>query len=183
MSAIPATILSLAERGGLMFEQESAGSRFSSPRLRIRLNPGAAPDDAIDRAVWVQLGKREEQGIVSSKNLQKIAGESGPTRKAISEVLSSQGWVSDSLSGSRNGIVWVSIVAGVLAFASLIITGIGGNWISVISAVALALVCIGGMVAYFSFSPLTRSGQVAAVPWKAYRSGHEVRAQAALNSA
>lgn len=172
-SAVPATTLRLAEQGFIVFEQESAGGMLSKPTLRVRLIREPSPDDKIDRVVWDQLVRRSEEGVVSSGDLRRVAGDTRPSRTLLDRILRERGWTRDGTSGIRNGLLGIGALSGLLAAASLVTTAVGGNWFSVIAAVALIAAAIASFWGYARFSPFTRAGQEVAAPWQAYRQGLE----------
>ncbi len=172
-SAIPATVLHLGEQGLVVFEPESAGGRFTKPSLQLRLMPGGTPRSAINQVVWRQLQRKAENGIVSSRSLQAISVETGPSKRAISESLRAAGWADPALSSRRTWIWVMIIVAGLLAVGSLIVSGMAANWGSLVSALALAAAAGYGIWAIATFSPFTAAGQAVAAPWRAYRAGLE----------
>lgn len=170
-SAVPATTLGLAERGFLTFEQESEGGLLSRASLRVRLLREPSPDDEIDRVVWDQLDRRSEEGIVSSGDLRKVAAETGPSRAVLNRILAERGWLKPGANQARTLLAAIGTLAGLLAIASLIITAVGGNWFSIVSAIALVLAAIAAIRWYTTFSPFTSAGQDVAVGWHAYRRG------------
>lgn len=170
-SAIPATLLGLAERSYLAFEQESEGGVLSKATLQIRLHQDPPLSDEIDQVVWHELAIRSEDEIVASKHLQKIAADFKPVKRAIDAHLGGQGWTNPALTSARNWLVWIALIAVVLAIASVFITVVGGNWIGLIAPAALASVAVCAIWQYASFAPFTRTGQSAAAPWRAYRAG------------
>lgn len=172
-SAIPATVLRLGEQGLLVFEPESDGGFLSKPTLQVRLHPTDTPTDEIDCVVWRQLQAKVEDGVVSSKALRKVAADPGPSKRVVNQVLRESGWTNPRLTTSRNWLGAVVVIAGLLAVGSLVITGMAGNWVSLISVFALVGAVAYGIWAGATYSPLTSVGQATAAPWKAYRSGLE----------
>ncbi len=176
-SAFPATLLDLATRRALTFEVESEGGTFSQPKIKVRLLDHTLVRDEVEEAVWTALEKKAEIGVVSSKNLARAAGDTGDMNKAIKAQMSAMGWMDDEAGGRKALLIGIFIVTAGLAIFSGIVAGAGGTWWPAIGAVALGAVAIAAIVLYGNYSSLSRSGQEAALPWKAYRDGLKAAAK------
>lgn len=171
-SAFPATVLDLAARGALQIEPEKEGGTFTSPTIQLRLLDERLVTTPEEGIVWAALAKRSEMGLVSSKNLQRVATDvSSNLGKQLTTTMRDQGWLDTAGSGARNGILGIAILAIVVAIGVAIVSAAGGAWQGFVGAALLAAVGIHGFVLYGNFSGLSRTGQEAALPWKAYRDG------------
>lgn len=170
-SAIPATLLSLAERGALAIEPESEGGTFTKPKVRVRLLNEALTSSDIDRALWRALADRSEDGIVASKNLQKIAGSTSLLAPLIKRSMIEAGWTNDAAAKPRAWLVLIGLLAAGLGIFGVVVAASGGGWGMLLGIVALFGVALAAFTMATIYSPLTREGQEAALPWKAYRDG------------
>jgi hypothetical protein len=172
-TAFPATLLDLAGRGALAIEPESAGGVFSKPKVQVRLRNDEAVTDEVEVAVWRQLEKRAHIGIVSSKDLSRIAADQKEIRKALERQISAAGWKDPHASGDKGWLGLIFVVALLLAIFTVVVAAAGDTWLPVIATVALAIVAIAALVMLGSYSNLSLAGQEAALPWTAYREGLE----------
>lgn len=177
-SAIPATLLDLAGRGALDIEPESDGGRFSKPKIQVRLVDRDLVRDDVEVAVWNVLAKRAEDGVVSSKNLQKVAADSKSVRKVLEEHMRIQGWRDPSATGNKTGLMLIFLAAAGFAFVNTIIAISGGQWLPVIGIVALVALAAIAIYQFSKYSSLSQEGQEAAIPWRAYRDGLKQAAKA-----
>ncbi len=172
MAAIPATLLDLAGRGALTIEPEGESGRFSKPKIQIRLVDNRLVENTVDSALWVELDRLARDGVVSSRNLAKLSGKTKTVYAAIREHLAAHRWPNPAASRARAGLFSIAAVAGGLAIFTGVVASNGDNWwlagagIAVLTLVALAATVLGS-----TYSGLTREGQEAAIPWKAYRDG------------
>lgn len=170
-SAIPATMLSLAERGALTIEPESEGGKLSKPTVQVRLLDELLASSKIDRTLWSALVSKAEGNLVSSNELQKVAGDTNMLGPLVDAELRSAGWADGSSTGPRAWLVVIGLLAIGLSIFGIVVAASGGGWPILIGIVALSFVGIAALVMSAGYSPLTREGQEAALPWKAYREG------------
>jgi hypothetical protein len=164
-------MLDLAARRAITFEPESAGGTFSKPKLRVRLLNRDFLTDDIEQAVWVALEKRAELGVVSSKNLARVAADTGDITREIKRQMLEAGWIDEAASGRKALLMTIFVIAFGLAVFSGVVAGVGGVWLPIIGVVALAGLAFAAIWMFSTYSGLSRSGQEAAAPWKAYREG------------
>lgn len=171
-SAIPATLLDLAGQGALAIEPESEGGTWGTPKIQVRLVDNRLVANTVDAALWVELDELARDGVVSSQNLAKLSDTSRTIYAAIREYLAVHRWLNPTASRSRAGLFSIAAVASGLAILTGVVASNGDNWwlagagIAVLTLVALAAIVLGS-----TYSGLTREGQEAAIPWKAYRDG------------
>ena len=170
-SAVPAIILDLATRDALAIEPESEGGLMSKPTVQVRLLDRTLVRDEIERPVWDRLERHAENGVVSSKNLAKVAQDSKPVREAIRRQLLAEGWLDPDAPGRRAILAGVSGIATILAIFCTIVAVAAGEWLPVIAIVPLVAVAVTAIVCFSAYPTLTPRGQEAALPWKAYRAG------------
>lgn len=170
-SAVPATMLDLAYRDALAIEPESEGGTFSKPKVQIRLIDRKLVRNDIESALWQKLEQNAADGIVSSKGLQKTAGDSASVRKAVEQQLLERGWLDPDAGRSKAPFMGLFIVTVMLAIASFVIAAAGGVWLPAIGIVALAGVAATVLVMFSIYPTHTPAGQEAALPWRAYRDG------------
>ena len=171
-SAFPATLLDLAGRGALQIEPESQGGTFSKPTIRVRLRDDALLHTPEEGIVWAALVKRADVGVVSSKNLPRAATDANSNlSKHLTSTMRDRGWLDATGSGARSGIMIIAIVAVIAAVGLFIVSAVGEAWQGIVAAGVLLVAGIGGFILFGNFSSLSRAGQVAALPWKAYRDG------------
>jgi uncharacterized membrane protein YgcG len=170
-SAFPATLVDLAGRGAVSVEPESEGGTFSQPKIHVRLRNGDLVRDEIEAVVWSQLEKKARMGVVSSKDLARIAADSGDRDKALDNQMVIAGW-KDERAGSRKlGLGLIAALALGLAVFAVVVAAVGEAWWATVGAAALAIVAVLGIVNLTRYSSLSLAGQEAALPWKAYRDG------------
>lgn len=170
-SAVPATILDLASRGALGLEPESEGGTFSKPKIQVRLVDREPVRDDVEVVLWSELEQQAEDGVVSSKALAKVAHDSKAVRETIKRQMLSEGWLDAGADGRKAGLVVIAIVALLLGIFSFVVAAIGEQWLPVMGIVALAALGVTALILYSRYSGLSRTGQEAAVTWKAYREG------------
>lgn len=170
-SAIPATILDLAARNALDIEQESEGGRFSSPKVQLRLLDASLVNDEVERTVWNELAERQDNDVISSKNLQRIATNTTPVKKVLDQQLRDSGWLDDAAKKGRGALLGIFLATQALAIGLFVIAIAGGTWWPVIGIVPLEAVAIASLYLYAKYSPFTIAGQEEALPWVAYRTG------------
>src|SRR5690606_8633609 len=132
-SAVPAIILDLATRDALAIEPESEGGLMSKPTVQVRLLDRTLVRDEIERPVWDRLERHAENGVVSSKNLAKVAQDSKPVREAIRRQLLAEGWLDPDAPGRRAILAGVSGIATILAIFCTIVAVAAGEWRPVIA--------------------------------------------------
>lgn len=172
VSAIPATLLDLAGRGALSIEPEGEGGRFSKPKIQIRLLDDRLITNTVESALWVELGKLARDGVVSSQNLTKLSGKTRTIYAAIREQMTAYRWLNPAARRAQAGLFSIGFVALGLAILLGVIASNGDNWwLTGVGIVALGLVFLVGVFLGSTYSRLTREGQEAAIPWRAYRDG------------
>ena len=172
-SAIPATLLDLAASDALDVEPESAGGRFSKPTVRLRLIDSKPVRNEVEVALWTAMEKRADNGVVSSNSLTKVAGHSKDVRKIIERQMRDAGWIDAGAARNKAGLLVVGILGVLLTLFSLVVAIAGGVWLPIVSLVASAAVAVIAFGLYIAYSALSRTGQEAAIPWRAYRQGLE----------
>ncbi|MEJ7837748.1 MAG: TPM domain-containing protein [Thermomicrobiales bacterium] len=170
-SAIPATLLGLAERGAVAIEPESEGGTFSSPKVQVRLLDESLATSEFDRALWSGLVSRADGDLVPSKELQKVSTDTKLLAPLVDTGLRSNGWTDGSSTKPRAWLVVIGLLAIGFGIFGIVVAAMGGGWMMLIGTIALFGVGIAALVMSATYSPLTREGQVAALPWKAYREG------------
>ncbi len=171
-SAIPATLLDLAGQGALAIEPESEGGTWGTPKIQVRLVDGRRVRGDVEAAVWTELEKLAGGGVVSSKNLVKLSGKTNTTFVAIRSVMRANGWLNASATGARVGLFAIGLIALGLGIVTGVVASNGDNWwLAGAGIIALGLVFLAGVTLGSTYSPLTRAGQEATAPWKAYRDG------------
>jgi uncharacterized membrane protein YgcG len=176
-SAFPATLLDLATRRALTFEVENEGGTFSQPKIKVRLLDHTLVRDEVEETVWAALEKRAKVGVISSKDLARAAADMGPTREALKEQMRSADWLDEEATGRKAMLIGIFVVTFGLAVFTGIVAGSGGTWWPVIGTVALVAVGPAALVLYSKYSSLSRTGQEAAAPWKAYKDGLKAAAK------
>lgn len=170
-SAVPASLLDLAARDALDIEQESDGGRFGKPTVQVRLLDRGLVRDDIEAALWNELDQRAEQGMISGKNLAKSATDSTAVRAAVTDRLRNEAWLDERAGGRKAGVMTIALVAFVLATFSVVVAAVGENWLPAPGIIALAILAVAAVVMFDRYSRLSRTGQEAAIPWRAYREG------------
>jgi uncharacterized membrane protein YgcG len=176
-SAIPATLLELAARGAVSIEPESEGGRFSKPAIKVRLRNQDLVQNEVEATLWSQLERRATLGVVSSKDLAKISADFGDVRKLLDGQMLAAGWKDERAGKHKAGlgiIIAAGLGLGVLSFAVAIAAG---SWLAAIGVVAMAALVVAAIVMIAGYSSLSRAGQEAALPWRAYRDGLEAAAK------
>ena len=172
-SAIPAMLLDLAARDAVDIEPESDGGMFSKPTVRLRLIDHGPVRDEVEVALWTAMEKRADNGVVSSNSLTKVAGHSKDVRKIIERQMRDAGWIDAGAARNKAGLLVVGILGVLLTLFSLVVAIAGGVWLPIVSLVASAAVAVIAFGLYIAYSALSRTGQEAAIPWRAYRQGLE----------
>lgn len=176
-SAIPATILDLARRGALRIESETEKGTFSSPKILVRLVDESVIRDEVEVAVWKALQRHNDEGIVSSKELALIAGNTSEVFKVLKAQMDAAVW-RDLGHGRRALGGWLGAI---LVFAiGILVTMVAAESGSIVPMIGIAgLVALLAALLFLigSDSPLTVAGQEAALPWKAYKTGLKVAAR------
>jgi len=170
--ALPAMLLSLAERGAIVIEPEREGGLLSKPTIQVRLAEQTALADEFDQTAWTLLQGKANVGAISSKELQKLAGDNALKHLATTH-MRQNGWLNPAAVNAKVALAVVSIVGFALAIAAVIIAGVAENWWAMIAPAALGAVAIWAIIAYAVFSNLSRLGQDEAQPWIGYRKGIE----------
>ena len=170
-SAVPATLLDLAARDAVDIEPESEGGTFSKPAIQVRLVDRRLVSDDVEAALWGELERRADEGVVSSKNLNKVAADSKAVRQAVERQMRDQGWRDADAGGNKAGLMMIFVFAVVLLVFTAVVAAVGEQWLPVVAIAALAALAVTAMVMYSDYSGLSRQGQEAAIPWKAYREG------------
>lgn len=170
-TAIPATLLDLASRGALQIEPESEGGRFSKPKVQIRILQRGPVADEVEETVWRELEGRAEAGVVSSGELQKLAGDTKAVREVLERQMRAEGWLNLQAAGRKATLFIIGVLALVTAIFGGVVAGIGEKWLPVIGVAPLAALAIAAFIMGGTYSNLSRQGQQAAIPWKAYRKG------------
>lgn len=170
-SAVPATLLDLAARAALDIEPESDGGTFGKPTVQIRLVDRGLVNDDVESALWNSLEQHVDDGIVSNKNVARAARESGAVRVAVTDQVRAAGWLDEGAGGRKAILMTIAVVAFALAIFGVVVAAVGGSWLPVAGIVALVALAVAAVVMYDRYSGLNRAGQVAAMPWKAYREG------------
>ncbi len=177
-SAIPATLLDLAGRGALDIEPESEGGKLSKPKIQVRLVDRDLVRDDVEVEVWNTLAKRADDEVVGSKNLQKVAADSKSVRKVFEDQMRHQGWRDPSATGNKTGLILIFLAAAGLAILSTIVAVSGEQWLPATGIVALVALAALAIYQFSNYSSLSKEGQEAAIPWKAYRNGLKLAAKA-----
>lgn len=171
-SAMPATLLDMASRGALTIEPESEGSRWGKPTIQLRLVDQRPVGDDVEVAVWAELENLADDGVVSSKNLAKLAGRTKAPFAAIRRHMRANGWLNGAANRAKGGLYAIGFVALGLAVFTGVVASNGDNWwLAGAGVAALAVVAVVAITLGSVYSGLTRAGQEAAIPWKAYRDG------------
>lgn len=171
ISALPAVILELATRGALTIEQEKAPGRMSAGTVHIRLLDRAAVRDDIEANVWRELEERADGGLVSSKKLAGLAMGTKDVRRSVEAQLNGHGWLHPDSRRPRAALAGIGTAAAGLLILGFVFLAFGSGLLTWVSVVAAALLSIAAFTMAGTFSRLSRAGQEAAVPWKAYRDG------------
>ena len=129
--------------------------------MRLR-NQGVVSDD-VEAALWHQLERRAEVGIVSSKNLARIAADTKEVRAVLDRQLLDRGWKNPAAGKPRGILALIGILAVVGAVFCGVVAGAGGTWWPVIGTVAFGVLAIAAFVMSATYSPLTLEGQEAAL--------------------
>lgn len=169
--AIPATILDLAARNALDIEPESEGGTFTKPKIQLRLLDQGVARDEIEQEVWTALEEYAEDGVVSSKDLGRVARQTRAVNGAIDSRMRAEGWTDETSGHHRAWLLLIGIVAIGLAIFGLVVAAVGHQWLPAVAIVALAVAGVVLLVMFGSYSPLSQRGQDAAMPWMAYRDG------------
>lgn len=172
-SAVPATLLDLAARDALDIVPESEGGAFGKPKVRLRLVDRGRVRNEVEAAVWELMDKRAENGVVPGEHLMKVAGDSKAVRTVVASQMRAAGWLDAGAVRRRAGLMVIGLLAVLIALFSLVVAIAGGMWLPVVSLVASAAVAAIALSLFAAYSPLSRTGQEAAIPWKAYRKGLE----------
>lgn len=172
-SAVPATLLDLAARGALAIEPESDGGVFSTPKVQVRLMDRRPVNDDVEAALWAQLERRAEDGVVSSKDLAKLTVDGKPVREVVRAQMRAEGWLAEGVGAERAGLVVIAVVAAALAVFGVVVAAAAGAWLPLVAVAPLTVVALAALGFLFAFSGLSRRGQEAALPWTAYREGLE----------
>lgn len=95
-------------------------------------------------------------------------------RDLLNVQMQAQGWLSSD-AGRWKAVLYIIFslaVAG--AVFGAIVAGVADTWLPLIGVAALGVLAIGALWMVAIFSNLSRHGQEAALPWKAYREGLKV---------
>ena len=172
VSAIPATLLDLAARGALTIEPEGEPGRFGKPKIQIRLVDNRLMLNSIESALWVELEKLSRDGVVSSRNLAKLSGKTKTIFAAIREQMNANRWLNPAARNAQAGLFSIAFVALGLAIFLGVMASNGDNWwLAGAGIAALGVIALVGVWLGATYSGLTREGQEAAIPWRAYRDG------------
>lgn len=171
-SAVPATLLDIAGRDALTIEPEKEGGFLRTATVQVRLVDAQPIRGESESVVWQQLQERAAGDLVSSKALQKLAASPKPILDAVRDQMSAEGWLDPNAWGARGALVLMGTLAVALSFFILAAAGVAGAWwplsLGIVMLALLALTSFGFAAMY---SRLSREGQEAAIPWKAYRDG------------
>jgi uncharacterized membrane protein YgcG len=170
-SALPATILQLATQNAIWIEMESEGSRWSKPTIQIRLVDQNQVQGDVQQLVWDQLSSKAESGVVSTKNLAKIAQNNQPLKQLLQNKMNEAGWTDPAATRNKSVLVIIVIIAVALAIFGFAVGMASGNWMPAIAVVALLVAALGAAAMSFTYSSLSRRGQEAAAPWNSYKEG------------
>lgn len=171
-SAVPATLLDLAGRGALAIEPERVGGTFRDPTVQVRLLDERVIHGEVEATVWAELVAAASGGVVPSKDLQKVASSPKPVLEAVRRQMRAEGWQDQGAGGRRAALVLIGCIAMVLGFFALVVAGVSGDWRPLSAGIAaLALLAVMAFVFAATYSRLSREGQEAAIPWRAYRDG------------
>ncbi len=173
VSVMSATLLDLAARGHLDIEPESAGGTFSKPKIRVRLIDGREITDAAERAVWSELEKMAgTDGVVPSKELEKLGSKAGETQKVLKGQMREHGWKDDEAGKVQSGLFVIGTIALVLGVGQMILFALSepSPW-TIVTLVALGIVAFGALTLGFMTSRLSVAGQEEQARWRAYRDG------------
>lgn len=176
---IPAVILDLATRGALAIEPEGRDGGSSKPKVQIRLlDPGPVRDE-MDKTVWSALELRAadngDHDVLSSRELARVTQSARKVRRTVKRQLHDEGWLIPGATGANAGLPLIGTFAFVLAIVSVVPAT--SHVLPIAGLVALAVVSITAFVLSVQFSPLSRAGHDAAIPWRAYRMGLERAAE------
>ncbi len=169
-TVIPATILELAVREGLVIEQEESLKKNDDGALRLRLLNDQVPRDDVERHLWKELREQAEDGLVDSAKLQKLAQNTSGIHSVIKDQARLYGWLNDKAPRTQAWLLGLAVIAGVLLAGSLVVVANGAPLmlISAMPALLLVVLCV---VFATTFSRLSVPGLDAARPWVAYRDG------------
>lgn len=171
-SAVPATLLDLAGRDALIIEPEKEGRFLRTATVQVRLVDAQSIRGEIESVVWQELQQRATGDLISSKALQKLAASPKPILDAVRDRLLAEDWLDPGARGARGALVLIGTLAAVLSFFTLVVAGVNGDWWPLsVGTATLALLAVTSFVFAAMYSPLSRRGQEAAIPWKAYRDG------------
>jgi uncharacterized membrane protein YgcG len=170
-TAIPATLLSLAERGALVIEPESDGGMLAKPKVQVRLLDESRATSELDRVLWSALAAKADGDLVSSKDLQRVGGDSDLFKQPIDASLRAAGWIDGDARRQRGRLMVIGILAAGLAIFGFVVAAVGAAWMMLIGIVPLLVVDIAAFWMAAVYPGLTRKGQEAALPWHAYRQG------------
>jgi uncharacterized membrane protein YgcG len=170
-SAFPATVLDPATRGALRIEPESEGGTFSRPKIKVRLLDERLLSAAEERIVWDALQRRAELGVVSSKNLPRAASDDSSLKQRVSATMRERDWLDSHAGKPRTGLFVIGLLALAAALGTFIVTTAAGGGQGFIGVGLLVVAGILAFGLYGNYSGLSRTGQMAALRWRAYRDG------------
>ncbi|MEJ7649255.1 MAG: TPM domain-containing protein [Nakamurella sp.] len=171
-SAFQATVLSLADRGALVIEQEQepGSGRKSAGTVRIRLVDSGRVRGEVEQTVWTMLTGAAERDLISSKRLRKLADGPGATKQVVEDRMLSNGWLAEGSQQKRSGLAWLAGLGGVLTILGLLVVG-AGALLMLVAVIPAAVLLVAATTAAAVYSRLSVAGRDAALPWVAYRDG------------
>jgi uncharacterized membrane protein YgcG len=170
-SATPAMVLDLAARGALAIEPERDDGVFRQDRIQVRLLDRERINDEIEAALWNDLESRADDGVVSSKELGRLAQKGSEIRNLLRDGMRGAGWLDDGYNRRLGTLAIVAIAAVALLIFTIVVAVQGATWWPVVGAGALACLIVAAGVVVARDSSLTLAAQDVALPWRAYKEG------------
>jgi len=168
-----ATILDLARRGALAVEPVDASQPSHGVQIRLR-NKRKVSTAPFEQEVWKMLEREASDGVVTRDRMRRLLLNIGQFRALLRDELLSRRWFDPTASRRRHWLLAGVMLETLLSVVALVFLFIGQPWGIFLNLAVALLIVIPSVVAFVlavAMPEISTLGEVAAVPWRAYRMG------------
>jgi len=180
---IDATLLDLARRGIIAMEPDD------DEALGIRILQPAPSLDGYERRLFATITEiAGPDGVIPARDVLKLRLEYNPTREALHDELVARGWFAQKVVThptrlrELGPLRWLATVAIAVAVVTFVVAAIAQSMLATGVSIVLFIVALASFGFAASTPDTTETGEMAALPWRAYRANLKAQAKQKASS-
>ncbi|HEX3271481.1 MAG TPA: TPM domain-containing protein [Ktedonobacterales bacterium] len=177
-SQIDAILLDLARRGIIAMEPDD------DEALGIRILQSAPDLNGYEQRLFATITEvAGPDGVIPAQDVLKLRLEYNPTREALHDELVARGWfarkvVTHPTRLRELGLLrWLATTSIVVAVVTFIVAAIAQSMLTTGVSIVLFIVALASYGVAASVPDTTETGEIAALPWRAYRANLKTQAK------